>query len=70
MQNDYIQCNEFVRKIELEQIIDNRDYWKWRILEWDGRNWVTVKYGLEEGFDKAVKIAKEQYKVLYGREPE
>lgn len=52
------------RKIELEQLEDDLKFWKWKILEWDGMNWVVIKQGIKEGFDNAVYKAKEEYALL------
>lgn len=53
-----------VRKVELEQYKDDLNFWKWKILEWDGMNWVVIKQGLEEGYDNAAYKAKEEYALL------
>lgn len=52
------------RKIELEQYQDDLKFWKWKILEWDGMNWVVVKQGLKEGYDNVVHKVKEEYALL------
>jgi hypothetical protein len=52
------------RKIELEQLEDDIKFWKWKILEWDGMNWVVIKQGIKEGFDNATNKAKEEYVLL------
>lgn len=52
------------RKIELEQLEDDLKFWKWKILEWDGMNWVVTKQGIKEGFDNAANKAKEEYVLL------
>lgn len=52
------------RKIELEQLEDDIKFCKWKILEWDGINWVVIKQGIKEGFDNAANKAKEEYALL------
>lgn len=52
------------RKIELEQYEDDLQFWKWKILEWDGMNWVVIKQGLKEGYDNTAYKAKEEYALL------
>lgn len=52
------------RRIELEQYQDDLKFWKWKILEWDGINWVVVKQGLKEGYDSAAYKAKEEFALL------
>lgn len=52
------------RKIEFEQLEDDLKFWKWKILEWDGMNWVVINQGIKEGFDNVAYKAKEEYALL------